>query len=79
MNLPDYRGLTPLKLARRYGQEEIEEMLLAEGAELEKAKAGEDIENNKDKPNEKATVTSMVDPPWKRKTTRRDEVPFGIH
>ena len=35
MNLTDYRGLTPLKISRRYGQEEIEEMLQEKGAQLE--------------------------------------------
>ena len=42
MNLPDYRGLTPLKLARRYGQEDIEEMLMTRGAVLEATKDDED-------------------------------------
>jgi hypothetical protein len=32
INLPDYRGLTPLKLSKRYGQEDIEVMLEARGA-----------------------------------------------
>ena len=36
--MPDYRGLTPLKLARRYGQEDIEEMLAERGAVLEAPK-----------------------------------------
>ncbi len=35
VNLTDYRGLTPLKVSRRYGQPEIEEMLEAKGAQLE--------------------------------------------
>ena len=42
VNLPDYRGLTPLKLARRYGQEDIEEMLMTRGAVLEATKDDED-------------------------------------
>ena len=36
--MPDYRGLTPLKLARRYGQEDIEQMLAERGAVLEAPK-----------------------------------------
>lgn len=35
VNLGDYRGLTPLKVSRRYGQDEIEELLLQRGAQLE--------------------------------------------
>ena len=44
--MPDYRGLTPLKLARRYGQEDIEEMLAERGAVLEapKEESGDDDE-----------------------------------
>ena len=48
MNLPDYRGLTPLKLARRYGQEDIEEMLMERGAVLEAPKEEDDGEKGFD-------------------------------
>ena len=47
MNLPDYRGLTPLKLARRYGQEDIEEMLTERGAVLEAPKEHDDDDDEK--------------------------------
>ncbi len=31
VNAKDYKGMTPLRLARRYGQDDIEEMLIAKG------------------------------------------------
>ena len=35
VNSKDYKGSTPLRLARRYGQEEIEAILLQKGAKDE--------------------------------------------
>ena len=63
INLPDYRGLTPLKLAKRYGQDEIEEALAARGAILELPK--DDVKK------EKAEESLVVDPPWKRQSYSR--------
>ena len=63
--MTDYRGLTPLKLSKRYGQDEIMDILVEKGAKMEVEAA----------PKSKCSVG--VDPPWKRKTSRRDEVTFG--
>ncbi|TRY73605.1 hypothetical protein TCAL_08180 [Tigriopus californicus] len=65
VNIPDYKGMTPLKASRRYGQEEIEEMLVAQGAKLE-------VEVQKPKP-----CSDGVAPPWKRQISRRDEISSG--
>ena len=65
VNVTDYRGLTPLKLSKRYGQDEISEILMEKGAKLEVEAAP------------KTKCAFGVDPPWKRKTSRRDEVTFG--
>ena len=59
VNELDYKNATPLKLAIRYGQEEIEAMLRARGAKEtmdipKKMKDGEDH------------------PPWVRKASRRE-------
>ena len=53
MNAKDYKGCTPLRLARRYGQDEIEMMLEAKGAKDEQ-----------DAPSRKPSTG--VDPPWIR-------------
>ena len=53
VNQTDYKGMTPLKAARRYGQEEIEAMLVEKGAQLE-------VETPKVK-----VAGDDVQPPWK--------------
>ena len=53
VNAKDYKGSTPLRLARRYGQDEIEMMLEAKGAKDEQ-----------DAPSRKPSTG--VDPPWIR-------------
>ena len=61
VNAKDYKGMTPLRLARRYGQDDIEEMLVAKGGRDEV-----------DPPTAKKTSIG-VDPPWvTRKVSRRD-------
>ncbi|CAB4067462.1 unnamed protein product [Lepeophtheirus salmonis] len=64
VNALDYKGMTPLRLARRYGQDDIEAFL--------ESKGGKDLVQ---KPERKPSVG--VDPPWIRKTSRREEVAFG--
>jgi len=61
VNELDYKNYTPLRLARRYGQEEIEQMLLSRGA-----KEIVDIPKRKLLPGEE-------DPPWVRKSSRREQ------
>ena len=51
VNAKDYKGCTPLRLARRYGQDVIEDMLIAKGGKDEQ-----------DPPSRKPSVG--VDPPW---------------
>jgi len=60
VNELDYKNMTPLKLAKRYGQEEIEELLVSSGAK-------EFVE-----PPKKNSVVEDVFPPWVRKTSRRE-------
>merc|ERR1711892_435194 len=60
VNELDYKNMTPLKLAVRYGQEDIEALLRSKGA-LESV----DIPK-------KASVVGDVDPPWVRKSSRRE-------
>ena len=55
VNMCDYRGLTPLKVALRYGQDEIEAMLVARGAQLEIATSTCASE----------AANEDVPPPWK--------------
>merc|ERR1712111_31048 len=64
VNAKDYKGSTPLRLARRYGQDEIEMMLEAKGAKDEQ-----------DAPSRKPSTG--VDPPWIRRQSRREEVGVG--
>ena len=52
VNAKDYKGMTPLRLARRYGQDDIEEMLVAKGGRDEV-----------DPPTAKKNSIG-VDPPW---------------
>ena len=40
VNIKDYKGSTPLKLARRYDQPEIEAMLVSRGAKDEQDQGG---------------------------------------
>merc|ERR1711970_628954 len=61
VNELDYKNMTPLKLAIRYGQEEIETLLRSKGAK-------ETVEIPK-----KVSVAGDVDPPWIRKTSRREQ------
>ena len=61
VNELDYKHSTPLKLAIRYGQDEIEEMLRARGAK-------ETVEINK-----RVLMEGETDPPWVRKTSRREK------
>ena len=77
MNELDYKNMTPLKLAVRYqqltgyfpdslgyvryGQEDIEALLRANGA-----KEAVDV------PKKVSVVGEAVDPPWVRKTSRRE-------
>merc|ERR1711970_759269 len=61
VNELDYKNMTPLKLAIRYGQEEIESLLRSKGAK-------ETVEIPK-----KVPVAGDVDPPWIRKTSRREQ------
>ena len=67
VNAKDYKGCTPLRLARRYGQDEIEMMLEALDA--------------KDESEPASRKTSVgVAPPWEcssRKASRREEVSVG--
>merc|ERR1712215_519641 len=60
VNELDYKNMTPLKLAIRYGQEEIETLLRAKGAK-------ETVEIPK-----KVSLVGEVDPPWVRKYSRRE-------
>lgn len=61
VNAKDYKGMTPLRLARRYGQDDIEEMLIAKGGRDEV-----------DPPTAKK-ISTGVEPPWvTRKVSRRD-------
>merc|ERR1712037_398015 len=62
VNEIDYKDVTPLRLAIRYGQDEIEEMLKAKGAK-EKV----------DIPMKKTSVVGEVDPPWVRRVSRREQ------
>merc|ERR1712088_1128148 len=59
VNELDYKNMTPLKLAVRYGQEDIESLLRSKGAK-------ETVEVPK-----KMSVAGEVDPPWVRKSSRR--------
>ena len=77
MNELDYKNMTPLKLAVRseigrfenivqflcfrYGQEDIETLLRSKGA-----KEAVDIPK-------KVSVVGEVDPPWVRKSSRREQ------
>merc|ERR1712038_471873 len=61
VNELDYKNMTPLKLAIRYGQEDIEVLLRAKGAM-------EAVEIPK-----KVSTVSQVDPPWVRKSSRREQ------
>ena len=51
VNAKDYKGCTPLRLARRYGQDDIETMLIEKGAKDEQ-----------DPPSRKQSIGP--DPPW---------------
>ena len=51
MNAKDYKGCTPLRLARRYGQDEIERLLTQKGGRDEQ-----------DPPSRKTSIGP--DPPW---------------
>jgi len=51
VNAKDYKGCTPLRLARRYGQDEIERLLSQKGAKDEQ-----------DPPSRKTSIGP--DPPW---------------
>ena len=51
VNAKDYKGCTPLRLARRYGQDEIERILSQKGAKDEQ-----------DPPSRKTSIGP--DPPW---------------
>merc|ERR1712029_870679 len=67
VNAEDYKGCTPLRLARRYGQEEIEMMLEAK-----------DAKDEQEGPSRK--TSEGVDPPWmsaSRRQSRREEVGVG--
>ena len=64
MNAKDYKGCTPLRLARRYGQDEIEMMLEAK-----------DAKDEQDAPSRKHS--EGVEPPWIRRPSRREEVGVG--
>ena len=77
INAKDYKGCTPMRLARRYDQPEIEAMLLAKGGKDEQ-----------DPPSRKPSVG--VDPPWmssSRKssamsttsTTRQERISIGAN
>jgi len=61
VNELDYKNFTPLKLAIRYGQDDIAEMLTAKGAQ-------ESVEVPK-----KVSVVGDVDPPWVRRVSRREQ------
>jgi len=56
-----YKNFTPLKLAIRYGQDDIAEMLTAKGAQ-------ESVEVPK-----KVSIVGDVDPPWVRRVSRREQ------
>merc|ERR1712111_94584 len=60
VNELDYKNMTPLKLAIRYGQDEIAEWLSAAGAK-------ETVEVPK-----KVSIVGDVDPPWVRRVSRRE-------
>eukprot|EP00092_Neocalanus_flemingeri_P052844 GFUD01061935.1.p1 GENE.GFUD01061935.1~~GFUD01061935.1.p1 ORF type:complete len:123 (-),score=43.48 GFUD01061935.1:78-446(-) len=60
VNELDFKNMTPLKLAIRYGQEDIETLLRSKGAK-------EAVEIPK-----KVSVVE-VDPPWVRKSSRREQ------
>merc|ERR1712183_133321 len=62
VNELDYKNMTPLKLAIRYGQEDIEQLLRSKGAK-------ETVEIPK-----KMSVVGEVDPPWVRRSSRREQV-----
>lgn len=61
VNELDYKNVTSLKLAKRYGQDEIVEMLIAAGAK-------EIVE-----PPKKTSIVEDVHPPWVRKSSRREQ------
>merc|ERR1712115_668451 len=61
VNELDYKDVTPLKLAIRYGQDDIADMLTAKGAK-------ESVEAPK-----KMSIVGDVDPPWVRKFSRREQ------
>ncbi len=63
MNLPDYRGLTPLAVAQRYGQEEIERILSALGASAENLRPKVTPDGGHDNDDDFIVVL----PPWKRR------------
>jgi len=63
INELDYKNVTPLKLAIRYGQEEIEAMLRSKGAK-------ETVEVER-----KVSNVDEVCPPWVRKSSRREPLP----
>eukprot|EP00092_Neocalanus_flemingeri_P074503 GFUD01092144.1.p1 GENE.GFUD01092144.1~~GFUD01092144.1.p1 ORF type:complete len:124 (+),score=44.65 GFUD01092144.1:46-417(+) len=62
VNELDYKNQTPLKVAIRYGQEDLEELLRSKGAK-------ETVEIPK-----KVSVVGEVDPPWVRKSSRREQM-----
>merc|ERR1739840_84169 len=77
VNAKDYKGCTPLRLAKRYGQDDIESMLNKKGGKDEQ-----------DPPSRKPSVG--VDPPWmstSRKTsaisttstTRQERISIGAN
>lgn len=74
VNAKDYKGCTPLRLARRYGQDAIESMLMEHGGKDEQ-----------EPPKRKASIGP--DPPWmssSRKssavaTTRREGLSIGAN
>jgi len=61
VNELDYKNMTPLKLAVRYGQDSIEELLRSKGAT-----------EAVDAPKKISVIEEIVNPPWVRKTSRRD-------
>eukprot|EP00091_Calanus_sinicus_P009867 TRINITY_DN2292_c0_g1_i4.p1 TRINITY_DN2292_c0_g1~~TRINITY_DN2292_c0_g1_i4.p1 ORF type:complete len:124 (-),score=41.03 TRINITY_DN2292_c0_g1_i4:65-436(-) len=60
VNELDYKNMTPLKLAVRYGQEDIETLLRSKGAKELLIFL-------------RSSVVGEVDPPWVRKSSRREQ------
>jgi len=65
VNEKDYKGCTPLRLAKRYGQDEIEAMLIAKGGRDEQ-----------DPPQKKQSVG--VDPPWLMSSRKSSAVSSSV-